>query len=51
MMGGTIVCGVRDSADGHTAAELACALGRRLGLRLVLAHAVDGLPSGGSAVV
>jgi nucleotide-binding universal stress UspA family protein len=46
MTGGTIVCGVRDSSDGRSAAELACALGARLGLRLVLVHVVDGVPPG-----
>jgi nucleotide-binding universal stress UspA family protein len=45
-MGGTIVCGVRESSDGHSAAELARALGARLGLRLVLVHVVDGVPQG-----
>jgi nucleotide-binding universal stress UspA family protein len=46
MMGGTIICGVRESSDGRSAAELAGALGTRLGLRLVLVHVVDGVPSG-----
>ena len=46
MMGGTIVCGVRESTDGRSAAELAGALGARLGLRLVLVHVVDGVPPG-----
>jgi nucleotide-binding universal stress UspA family protein len=46
MMGGTIVCGVRDSPEGQSAAELAQALGARLGLRLVLVHVVDGVPPG-----
>jgi nucleotide-binding universal stress UspA family protein len=45
-MGGTIVCGVRESSDGRGAAELARALGSRLGLRLVLVHVVDGVPQG-----
>jgi nucleotide-binding universal stress UspA family protein len=43
-MGGTIVCGVTDSQEGRAAAQLASALSARLGLRLVLAHVVDGLP-------
>lgn len=43
-MGGTIVCGVAESAEGRSAAELARALGARLGLRLVLVHVVDGVP-------
>jgi nucleotide-binding universal stress UspA family protein len=46
MMGGTIVCGVAEKADGGAAAELARALGSRLGLRLVLVHVVDGVPPG-----
>jgi nucleotide-binding universal stress UspA family protein len=46
MMGGTIVCGVTESQDGRSAAELARALGARLGLRLVLVHIVDGIPPG-----
>jgi nucleotide-binding universal stress UspA family protein len=46
-MGGTIICGVNEAPDGRSAAELACALGARLGLRLVLVHVVDGLPAGG----
>jgi nucleotide-binding universal stress UspA family protein len=35
-MGGTIVCDVTDPLAGRSAAEFACALGGRLGLRLVL---------------
>jgi nucleotide-binding universal stress UspA family protein len=46
MMGGTIVCGVTESPDGRSAAELARALGARLGLRLVLVYVVDGIPPG-----
>lgn len=45
-MGGTIVCGVTDSPDARGAAELARAIGARLGLRLVLVSVVDGLPRG-----
>lgn len=45
-MGGTIVCGVAETPDGRTAAELARALGARLGLRLVLVHVIDGVPAG-----
>lgn len=45
-MRGTIVCGVTESADGRNAAELAHALGLRLGLRLVLVYVVDGVPTG-----
>ncbi|HET7648132.1 MAG TPA: universal stress protein [Gaiellaceae bacterium] len=43
-MGGTIVCGVTESAEAGSAAQLAGALAARLGLRLVLVHVVDGLP-------
>jgi nucleotide-binding universal stress UspA family protein len=39
-MHGTIVCGVVDTAEGRAAAQLAGALAARLGLRLVLVHAV-----------
>lgn len=46
MMGGTIVCGVSETADGRAAAELASALGARLGLRLVLVSVLDGVPRG-----
>jgi len=46
MSGGTIVCGVTETPDGRGAAELARALGARLGLRLVLVHVVDGVPRG-----
>lgn len=43
-MAGTILCGVTDSPEGRDAAQLADALSARLGLRLVLAHVVDGIP-------
>ena len=46
MTGGTLVCGVTETPDGRSAAELARALGTRLGLRLVLVHVVDGVPQG-----
>jgi len=46
MTGGTIVCGVAETAEGQSAAELAGALGTRLGLRLVLVHVIDGVPAG-----
>jgi nucleotide-binding universal stress UspA family protein len=45
-MSGTIVCGVTESPEGRSAAELAHALGLRLGLRTVLVHVVDGVPAG-----
>jgi nucleotide-binding universal stress UspA family protein len=44
MMGGTIVCGVSETPDGRSAAELAGALVSRLGLRLVLVHVLDVAP-------
>jgi nucleotide-binding universal stress UspA family protein len=37
-MAGTIVCGVGDSEEGRDAIQLAVALRRRLGQRLVLVH-------------
>lgn len=48
--GGTIVCGVVDSEEGRDAAELACALGARLDLRVVLVSVVDG-PAGAEGSV
>jgi nucleotide-binding universal stress UspA family protein len=42
-MRGTVICGVCEAPDGRVAAELARALGARLGLRLVLVHVIDGL--------
>jgi nucleotide-binding universal stress UspA family protein len=42
--GGTIVCGFTESPEGRSAVELAHALAARLDLRLVLVHAVDGVP-------
>lgn len=44
MTRGTVVCGVTESPDGRSAAELAAALGTRLGLRVVLVHVIDGVP-------
>jgi nucleotide-binding universal stress UspA family protein len=46
MVGGTVVCGVTESPEGKSAAELAHALGARLGLRLILVHVIDGVPRG-----
>jgi nucleotide-binding universal stress UspA family protein len=40
---GTIVCGMTDSDEGHSALELGVELSQRLGLRLVLAHVAGGL--------
>jgi nucleotide-binding universal stress UspA family protein len=44
-MRGTIVCGVDDTEEGRRALELAAELSERLGLRLVLAHVVEGISS------
>jgi len=40
---GTIVCGMTDRDEGHSALELGVKLSQRLGLRLVLAHVAEGL--------
>ena len=45
-MSGTIVCGVREATQGRDAAELAHAVGQRLGLRLVLVSVLDDIPRG-----
>ena len=45
-MGGTVVCGVTETPDGRSAAELAHALQTRLGLRLVLVHVLEGVQVG-----
>ena len=42
-MRGTIVCAVTDGDESENALALGAELSERLGLRLVLAHAVDGL--------
>jgi nucleotide-binding universal stress UspA family protein len=42
---GTIVCGVNDTEEGRGALWLAAELSERIGLRLVLAHIVDGIVS------
>jgi nucleotide-binding universal stress UspA family protein len=44
-MRGTIVCGVNDTEEGRRALEVAADLSGRLGLRLVLAHVVEGMAS------
>jgi nucleotide-binding universal stress UspA family protein len=41
-MRGTIVCGVTDTDEGRQALATAVEVGERLGLRLVLAHVVEG---------
>lgn len=43
-MTGTIVCGVTPSPEGRAAAEVAAAVGARLGLRLVLVHVLPAMP-------
>jgi nucleotide-binding universal stress UspA family protein len=42
-MRGTLVCAVTDAEAGEDAVALGADLSERLGLRLVLAHAVDGI--------
>jgi nucleotide-binding universal stress UspA family protein len=44
-MRGTIVCGINDTEEGRRALEVAADLSGRLGLRLVLAHVVEGIAS------
>ena len=45
-MQGTLVCAVTDAEAGEDAVALGADLSERLGLRLVLAHAVDGIAVG-----
>jgi nucleotide-binding universal stress UspA family protein len=47
-MHGTLVCAVTDGADNGDAVAQAVALSERLGLRLVLAHIVDGIAAVGN---
>jgi nucleotide-binding universal stress UspA family protein len=42
-MRGTLVCGVNNNANGRAALEVGVELSDRLGLRLVLAYASDGI--------
>jgi nucleotide-binding universal stress UspA family protein len=42
-MRGTLVCGVNNDADGRAALEMGVELSDRLGLRLVLTYASDGI--------
>ena len=42
-MRGTLLCAVSDGEESADALELGAQLSERLGLRLVLAHAVDGI--------
>jgi nucleotide-binding universal stress UspA family protein len=46
-MQGTVVCAVTDGDESADALELGAALSERLGLRLVLAHTVAGVPTNG----
>ena len=46
-MRGTLVCAVTDGEESADALALSAELSERLGLRLVLAHAVDGIGIGG----
>jgi nucleotide-binding universal stress UspA family protein len=46
-MRGTLVCAVTDGEESADALALGAELSERLGLRLVLAHAVDGIDGGG----
>jgi nucleotide-binding universal stress UspA family protein len=50
-MRGTIVCGINDTEEGRRALEVAADVSGRLGLRLVLAHVVEGIATrdGGGA--
>jgi nucleotide-binding universal stress UspA family protein len=47
-MQGTLVCAVADGAENDDAVAQSVALSERLGLRLVLAHAVDGIAGFGN---
>jgi nucleotide-binding universal stress UspA family protein len=42
-MRGTLICGANDNDDGRAALEMAVELSDRLGLRVVLAYARDGI--------
>ena len=42
---GTLLCGMTDADDGRDVLELGVELSERLGLRLVLAHVTEGIPS------
>jgi nucleotide-binding universal stress UspA family protein len=43
-MRGTMICAVTDTEEGHRALELSAQLSKRLGMRLVLVHAAEGVP-------
>jgi nucleotide-binding universal stress UspA family protein len=42
-MRGTMICGVNDTEEGRRALELSAQLSERLGMRLVLVHAAEGI--------
>ena len=46
MSGGTVVCGVDETAEGADAPAIGHAMAARLGLRLVLVSVIDGVPAG-----
>jgi nucleotide-binding universal stress UspA family protein len=46
MNGGTVICGVDETAEGADAPAIGHALAARLGLRLVLVSVIDGIPAG-----
>lgn len=45
MNGGTVICGVDETAEGADAPAIGHALAARLGLRLVLVSVIDGIPT------
>jgi nucleotide-binding universal stress UspA family protein len=47
-MHGTLLCAVTDAEDGEDVVAVSAELSERLGLRLVLAHAVDGIAALGT---
>jgi nucleotide-binding universal stress UspA family protein len=47
-MHGTLVCAITDDAENEDAVAQASAISERLGLRLVLAHVVDGIDALGN---
>jgi len=47
-MHGTLICAVTDAEDGEDVVAVSAELSERLGLRLVLAHAVDGIAALGA---
>jgi nucleotide-binding universal stress UspA family protein len=47
-MHGTLICAVTDAEDGEDVVAVSAELSERLGLRLVLAHAVEGIAALGT---